>query len=59
MVLPYLIDPSRRLATITLQGRVQGCDIAATIGALYGDSAWAAGYDGGRHMDSGITLRKG
>ena len=42
---PYSIDPSRRVASVTVSGRVHGYDIAAAIETLYADPRWHAGFD--------------
>ena len=45
MVSSYQIDPSRRLATVTLSGTVHGYEIAASARSLYTDPKWVAGFD--------------
>ncbi|MBV9266565.1 MAG: hypothetical protein JO061_10390 [Acidobacteriaceae bacterium] len=40
----YVIDRSKRLATITVSGRVKGPAVAAAIEAVYQDPDWAARF---------------
>jgi hypothetical protein len=44
MVFPYVVDPARKLVTVTMSGSVRGQDIAETVGAIYFDRAWVPGF---------------
>src|SRR5918994_709151 len=44
MVFTYVVDPARKLVTVTMSGTVRGEDIAATVGAIYFDPAWVPGF---------------
>jgi hypothetical protein len=45
MALLCLIDPSRRLARVTISGSVCGHEIAAAMERLYQDTNWVAEFD--------------
>lgn len=45
VIFPYVIEPAKRLATVTVSGSVRGSDLIDTANALYHDAAWVAHAD--------------